>query len=716
LNPGGAATIVAPADVGGAPGSAVGDGIADFLPWVRNLINPGQLITGYGIKAWDRAMIDGYFAADPDAFGVGVTPAQVHSALTARVDVWCGGELFDAAGGVFDARNFNHKGGTYAKPGDELNDAVDGTLLLTGELANIQIQNFWTARILLDASGNPVLANGQFVAVPGTVRRTIKTQGDIRWDGGSLFGSLANANGVFSANWNDIPFTNVDTATNGTHAVVTAYDFIGDAITSYDASVTFELARCKLEVSKTCVPSYKRTWDWGIDKECVAVGNPPLPLNLSSGQTYPIDVAIKVCEKGYTDSDFAVEGKITVKNPCSYDAVIEGISDIVSGDIAATVTECDGSPAVFPYTLAAGQTHEWCYHAVLPDKATRTNTATVVTSGPVDGGTAECTVDFTNVPPADEIDECVTVSDEHCVTTPVTVCLADLVDHCRSFTCQVPVTCANAPAFEDTATLTTNDTQKTSTATCSVPIAPCGEGCSLTWGYWKTHAIPDCGNSGNPHPDATWLKLPGGLGSLTMFFLSGQTYCDVLLTAPQGGNAYYILAHQYIAAQLNQLAGASIPADVLDAFNKATVLFQTYTPADLNKKTGTASKLRAKFIGYAGLLASYNEGLVGPGHCDEVLLPDMSADAAVAMAVTLGEDSAAADLPADVGGPDFDLSGDVDTSDFMHFQDCFAGPNRIPAPGCRDADVDGDGDVDMMDFAVFQACFNGPNRLPNCGD
>ena len=52
----------------------------------------------------------------------------------------------------------------------------------------------------------------------------------------------------------------------------------------------------------------------------------------------------------------------------------------------------------------------------------------------------------------------------------------------------------------------------------------------------------------------------------------------------------------------------------------------------------------------------------------------------------------------------------------MRFQDCFAGPNGVPDPGCRDADVDGDGDVDMMDFAVFQACFNGPNRLPNCGD
>ncbi len=82
--------------------------------------------------------------------------------------------------------------------------------------------------------------------------------------------------------------------------------------------------------------------------------------------------------------------------------------------------------------------------------------------------------------------------------------------------------------------------------------------------------------------------------------------------------------------------------------------------------------------------------------------------------MALAADPAAEDLPADVGGPDFDLSGSVDIRDFMHFQDCFAGPNRVPASGCRDSDVDGDGDVDMMDFAVFQACFNGPNRLPQC--
>ena len=58
---------------------------------------------------------------------------------------------------------------------------------------------------------------------------------------------------------------------------------------------------------------------------------------------------------------------------------------------------------------------------------------------------------------------------------------------------------------------------------------------------------------------------------------------------------------------------------------------------------------------------------------------------------------------------DFDLDADVDLMDFTHFQECFNGPDRLPAQvNCQDADVDGDNDVDLIDFNRFQYCFNGP--------
>jgi hypothetical protein len=138
---------------------------------------------------------------------------------------------------------------------------------------------------------------------------------------------------------------------------------------------------------------------------------------------------------------------------------------------------------------------------------------------------------------------------------------------------------------------------------------PEGVGCTLTPGYWKTHS------EFGPAPyDNTWaLILPSGASS--PFFLSGQTYYQVLWTEPSG-NAYYILAHAYIAAQLNQLNGTSIPADVLTAFNTATTLFNTYTPAQIGVLKGS-SALRQQFVSLAGILDDYNNGITGPGHCPD---------------------------------------------------------------------------------------------------
>ena len=128
-------------------------------------------------------------------------------------------------------------------------------------------------------------------------------------------------------------------------------------------------------------------------------------------------------------------------------------------------------------------------------------------------------------------------------------------------------------------------------------------GCTYTQGYWKTHA-KKCRKY-----DTTW-DLIGNNGSKTIFFNSGKTYFKVLWTPPRRGNAYYILAHQYIAAELNQLNGASIPDEVLTAFNSAKTLFA----ASLDDTIGDTS--RQEWIELAQILDDYNSGLIGPGHCD----------------------------------------------------------------------------------------------------
>lgn len=138
---------------------------------------------------------------------------------------------------------------------------------------------------------------------------------------------------------------------------------------------------------------------------------------------------------------------------------------------------------------------------------------------------------------------------------------------------------------------------------------PSEGGCTYTQGYWKNHT-----KYGAPRRDDTWDKI-GPQGEDTEFFLAEASYLEVMKTAPKKGNAYYILAPQYIAAKLNILNGASAPEEVQDAISGSEALFSEYTPAEIERLKGN-DPLREQFLEYADLLDKYNNGVIGPGHCD----------------------------------------------------------------------------------------------------
>jgi len=130
-------------------------------------------------------------------------------------------------------------------------------------------------------------------------------------------------------------------------------------------------------------------------------------------------------------------------------------------------------------------------------------------------------------------------------------------------------------------------------------------GCTRSFGYWKTHSAY------GPAPyDTTWALI----GEDSTFFLSNQSYYEVLWTPPRGGNAYYMLAHKYIATNLNFLNGAD-PSAVQNAFDEATTHFNTYTPEDIGSLKGNDT-LRQQFIELKNILGQYNGGDIGPGSCD----------------------------------------------------------------------------------------------------
>lgn len=138
-------------------------------------------------------------------------------------------------------------------------------------------------------------------------------------------------------------------------------------------------------------------------------------------------------------------------------------------------------------------------------------------------------------------------------------------------------------------------------AELGAPVCGCQQpkGCTRTQGYWKSK------------PGVVW---PAPYGRSAMFFSSGLTWQQVLDTPPKGGNAYLILAHQYIAARLNIAAGASAPASIQTVIANATTFFNS--GANLFTCSGSDCETQKT---WAGILDIYNNGLYpgAPRHCPE---------------------------------------------------------------------------------------------------
>jgi hypothetical protein len=208
----------------------------------------------------------------------------------------------------------------------------------------------------------------------------------------------------------------------------------------------------------------------------------------------------------------------------------------------------------------------------------------------------------------EEVDPCVTVSDDH-VGALGTVCATGSPAVFEYTIAVGPYETCGDVTFTNVASFIAEDTGTTGSADWTIPISvPCA-GCTLTPGYWKTHS------SYGPAPyDETWALLPQGAD--TTFFLSGASYYQALWTPP-AGNVYYVLARAYIAAELNGLNGASL-APVQPAFVAAAGILATDTPAyvaTLRGRGGLAH--RGEILQLAAILDDFNNGLVGPGHCDE---------------------------------------------------------------------------------------------------
>jgi cysteine-rich repeat protein len=116
--------------------------------------------------------------------------------------------------------------------------------------------------------------------------------------------------------------------------------------------------------------------------------------------------------------------------------------------------------------------------------------------------------------------------------------------------------------------------------------------CTFTQGYWKNH------------PDA-WPVSSLKLGTVTYT----KAELIAILQTPVKGNGLIQLAHQLIAAKLNIAAGAS-DVDIKVTIQAADALIGSLVVGEAELPTSQTSALNDK-------LDAFNNGNIGPGHCDK---------------------------------------------------------------------------------------------------
>ena len=145
--------------------------------------------------------------------------------------------------------------------------------------------------------------------------------------------------------------------------------------------------------------------------------------------------------------------------------------------------------------------------------------------------------------------------------------------------------------------------------------------CPRTFGYWKNHHVTHSDIPYSPAQEIPWPDFDGAaeVPELTEI-CTGETWLDNLHTPPAGGDAFYILSHQYIAAVLNVAIGAEVPdADAIDGEDDGLLDLLAEAEALLegcpDLRPGAEDRSRA--LELAEIFDEFNQGLLGTEECVE---------------------------------------------------------------------------------------------------
>lgn len=145
---------------------------------------------------------------------------------------------------------------------------------------------------------------------------------------------------------------------------------------------------------------------------------------------------------------------------------------------------------------------------------------------------------------------------------------------------------------------------------CGGPPPPTGDACTRTIGYWKNHA------GFGPQADVVtpllpvWLGTSGGTKSVHV--TTAALAVSLLDKSGDASNGINKLYAQLLAAKLNIAAGANGSA-VLQTITQADQFLATHAAADWSSLSSTQ---RQQVLAWAAVLDDYNNGRIGPAHCD----------------------------------------------------------------------------------------------------
>lgn len=181
----------------------------------------------------------------------------------------------------------------------------------------------------------------------------------------------------------------------------------------------------------------------------------------------------------------------------------------------------------------------------------------------------------------------------------VTVVIGDdnLYDNCAvSSPCSgAPLLCNTAYVFRASALNGTGQLWFSDTITCATMACVGGSSCTHSQGYWRNH------------PDA-WPVTSLTLGTVT--YQAAELMA--ILDNPARGNGLVILVHQLIAAKLNIANGAD-PSAVQQALTDADNMIGALIVPPI----GDGYLAPAQTGDLTETLTEYNEGTIGPGHCND---------------------------------------------------------------------------------------------------